>query len=132
MAKVQTVTVVNATPQEKDGGYRVAIHDYNDLYEGGELFIADGAEHTVPATAAVKAALVSGALREVGEGEGESDDSDDADDDDDDDGESEFTEKALRELTREKLNEIATGLDIDKPESFRNKDELITAILEAF
>lgn len=74
----EKVYVKSAFPKQKDGGFKIAIHERDAMHAtdevsdefpsgnpDGELFIADDAVHHVAVTAGVKAALNDGRLIET-------------------------------------------------------------------
>lgn len=67
---MQTVKVKSALPQEKDGGFPLAIHERHEDHKSdenpeGDLFIADDEIHDVVLTVGVRSAINEGRLVEV-------------------------------------------------------------------
>ncbi len=67
---MESISVKSGLPQNEDGGFPLAIFDRNDAYKAdektgspdGEIYIADGEVHNVPATVEVMRALSDGRL----------------------------------------------------------------------
>lgn len=135
---MQTITVKNALPKNKDGSQQVAIFDRSDNYkwgapadgspEGtqveGELFIGDDRPIEVPLTAAVKVALNEKRLVEV-DSEGGA-----IDEDDDGGAAGAFTLAGLMKLTRAELDALAEEEGVETPADLDTKEDVAQAILD--
>ena len=124
-----TIQVKSALPKQPDGGFKVAIFDRDDRYKAenegevdGELFIADDKVHNVVPTAAVRAAMVDGRLKEVRAGE-------DPDAEDDDESEESKSLAQLMAMTREELDDAAEVEGVDNAQSMKTKEEVARAII---
>lgn len=136
MARMRTILVKSGRKSQKDGGHPLALFDRHDAYEGGELFIADGREHDVPLTAAVRAALNTGALIEVGSIDDVEPftDHDDVGDEDDEDEAQTIGGETFEQLlthTREQLDAMAAELGVEDPGALANKNAVVEAMFDA-